>query len=98
MSGYFVSNRRLTTNETDGRSGGNVEDVTRLKRRIEQLERNVEELEQRREHLSNERDSLQRILRDKEEEIRQKNKELSEQKGRKVQYPQRQCTCSVKEE
>ena len=73
MSGYFVSNQRLNTNEIDEQSGGNVEDVNRLKRRIEQLERNVEELEQRREHLSNERDSLQRILRDKEEEFRQKN-------------------------
>ena len=37
MSGYFVSNQCLTTNEIDEQSGGNVEDVNRLKRRIEQL-------------------------------------------------------------
>ena len=84
LSSYNISSRHSlfqTDSLTGGGGGGGRgggDDVTRLKRRVQQLEQNVDELDQRREQLTDERDSLQKRLQEKDEELRKKDKMISD--------------------
>ena len=82
LSSYNTSSRHSLF-QTDGLTGGGGgrgggDDVTRLKRRVQQLEQNVDELDQRREQLTDERESLQKRLQEKDEELRKKDKMISD--------------------